>query len=70
MSDGFARGPVLARAVTVEDILKQRIAELEAALRAMVRGYRNEQPARLADVHPSDCDCLRCAVDNAAALLE
>lgn len=47
----------------------RRIAELEAALRRVLDKHDAENPARTADYHLSDCDCMRCCVDDARATL-
>ena len=49
---------------------KDRIEQLEAALRWVSSAYRKAHPIQTADFHNSDCKCLRCAVDNARAALE
>lgn len=40
-----------------------------AALGRCVDAYRNENPARTADMHSDNCACLRCAIDNAETVL-
>lgn len=44
---------------------RARIAELEAKLSRIVNSYDAEVFMRTADMHPADCECLRCAVDAA-----
>lgn len=40
------------------------------ALTRIVDAYDAENPFRTADMHPADCKCLRCAVDDARAIVE
>lgn len=40
------------------------------ALARIVDAYDAANPMRTAEMHPSDCDCLRCAVDDARAIVE
>lgn len=45
------------------------VASLRSSLHAVVTAYRKANPMRTADFHVG-CDCLRCAVDRAEALLD
>lgn len=41
-----------------------------AALEKVVTAYDAANPMRAADLHLADCACLRCAVDEARAILK
>lgn len=45
---------------------KQRVLVL---IGSAVAAYKNAVPMRSADVHSSECACLRCAMDRLEALL-
>ena len=55
------------------DVLKGKeaahLAAVEAALHRIVAAYQAEAFMCTADFHPEGCQCLRCAVDNASALI-
>lgn len=42
---------------------------VKTALAKVIEAYKRANPIRTADFHKHDCDCLRCAIDNAEAAL-
>lgn len=44
--------------------------KLRAALRSFVDGYDRDCPFRQADMHKSDCNCMRCIRDIAEMVLK
>ena len=45
------------------------VARLVGQIKAIAAAYDRDVPIRTADWHGTDCDCLRCAIDNARAAL-
>lgn len=43
---------------------------IEEILKLLVKTYKEQHPLRTADVHPVECMCLRCLVDDAEFLLK
>lgn len=52
------------------EALRKRVKELEAALLWFAEEYARTHFMREADMHEQGCRCLRCAHDNARAVLQ
>ena len=57
------------RALDVDEVLAwlppapDAVARLVEAVKAVVLAYQKAYPMRTADMHPAECDCLRCKID-------
>lgn len=54
----------------IQNKLELRIKQLEQGISGVVNAYRKQCPLRTADFHDQRCDCLRCKIDDAEALLK
>jgi hypothetical protein len=48
----------------------EKIEDLQEALKWVADSYDEANPMRTANMHQTDCKCLRCAIDNARAALK
>lgn len=67
MTDGYWLNESASKQGEIE-LLRADVALLKSSLRWFVSAYDKAQPIRTADMHETDCACLRCARDAAEYL--
>ena len=67
MSDSYWLSESAAKQAQIE-LLRTDVEILKSSLRWFVSSYDRSNPMRTADVHETDCACLRCARDAAEYL--